>query len=120
MVDKGECNPDGRCKRLVHTRDDLDESDWVMHSWVRYSVAVYVGLLLAGAAVLPTDAELERAASAKQWLIHFQQHDRRTALDDIPPAIGRKTPAPSMPVSWPATTMAPQVNRPAVTPPRRP
>lgn len=35
-----------------------------MDSWVRYSVAVYTGLLLAGAAGLPREAEFERAASA--------------------------------------------------------
>jgi|GEM_PF-5903141 len=40
-----------------------------MHSWVRYSVAVYVGLLLAGAAVLPEHADLEREALA-QHLTH--------------------------------------------------
>ena len=35
-----------------------------MDSWVRYSVAVYTGLLLAGAAGLPQEAEFEHAASA--------------------------------------------------------
>lgn len=35
-----------------------------MESWIRYSVAVYVGLLLAGAAINPGDIHLGPAASA--------------------------------------------------------
>lgn len=35
-----------------------------MESWIRYSVAVYVGLLLAGAAMYTNDVQLGPAASA--------------------------------------------------------
>lgn len=35
-----------------------------MESFVRYSVAVYVGLLLAGAAIYPNDVQISPAASA--------------------------------------------------------
>ncbi len=51
-----------------------------MHSWVRYSVAVYVGLLMAGAAVLPPDVELERAASAKPEVRQGKIYQPQTGL----------------------------------------
>ena len=51
-----------------------------MDSWVRYSVAVYMGLLLAGAAVFPTEAELERAASAKPQVRHGKIFEPQTGL----------------------------------------